>query len=63
MELVHIVSIVAAKESTYVCVLLAVWKETESPSVQLAVHTHRLSFAATILTIWTSSIEPFAYFS
>jgi len=30
---------------------------------QLAVHTHRLSYAATILTIWTSSIEPFVYFS
>ena len=31
--------------------------------VLLAVHTHRLSNAATILTIWTSSIQPFVYFS
>ena len=40
-----------------VCVLLAVRKETPSPSVRLALQTHRLSYAATILTIWTSSVH------
>jgi hypothetical protein len=35
----------------------------QSPSVHLAVHTHRLSYAATILTTRTISIEPFVHFS
>jgi len=38
-------------------------RRLSSPSVQLAVHTLRLFYAATILIIWTGSIEPFVYFS